>query len=121
MSIYENLCEAAHITPLSQPLLLQQFNNLNTMAERSSSERLTAALQVFLNLILEEENPVERIDKILLDQFIGRIDQLIYEQLDIILHDANFQQLESLWTSLKYLVDRTDFRANTKIEILDIS
>ena len=126
MITYENLCETAHITPLSQPLYLQQFNSLNTMAERTSSERLTAGLHVFLNLMIEEidekeNSPIIKIDKFLLDQFIGRIDIMIHEQLDLILHNPEFQKLESLWTSLKYLVDRTDFRANTKIEILDIS
>lgn len=121
MNHYESLCESANITPITQTPDLQHFNNLQTMAERSTSERLTAALQVFLNLALEENGPIKQVDKFLLDQFIGRIDLMINQQLDTILHDENFQQLESLWTSLKYLVDRTDFRANTKIEILDIT
>ncbi|HEV2613169.1 MAG TPA: type VI secretion system contractile sheath large subunit [Gammaproteobacteria bacterium] len=120
MLSYENLCETANITPVFQPLDLQQFNNLHLMAEKSASERLTAALHVFLNLMLEENNPIEKIDKVLLDHFIGCIDNKIHEQLDMILHNEDFQKLESLWTSLKYVVDKTDFKANTKIEILDV-
>ncbi len=120
MTTYENLCECAHITPVTQPLFLDQFNNLHAIAEKTASERLTAALHVFLELLLKESQPVQKVDKYLLDYLIGQIDIKLHEHLNAIFIHPDFQELESLWTSLKYLVDRTDFRANTKIEILDI-
>src|SRR3546814_14184516 len=37
------------------------------------------------------------------------------------MHQESFQELESAWRSLKFLVDRTDFRENNRIEILNVS
>src|SRR3546814_18191226 len=37
------------------------------------------------------------------------------------MHQESFQKLESAWRSLKFLVDRTDFRENNRIEILNVS
>ncbi len=42
-------------------------------------------------------------------------------QLDEILHHPTFQRLESAWRGLKFLVDRVDFRENTRIEFLNCS
>ncbi|EFK4537354.1 type VI secretion system contractile sheath large subunit, partial [Escherichia coli] len=37
------------------------------------------------------------------------------------LHHPEFQKVESLWRGVKSLVDKTDFRRNVKIELLDLS
>ncbi|HFP1024732.1 TPA: type VI secretion system contractile sheath large subunit, partial [Escherichia coli] len=42
-------------------------------------------------------------------------------QLDAVLHHPEFQKVESLWRGVKSLVDKTDFRRNVKIELLDLS
>ena len=57
----------------------------------------------------------------LIDEFISEIDQKLSAQLDAIMHDPEVQKLESAWRSLKFLVDRTDFRENIKIEIMNAS
>ncbi|KXR10811.1 type VI secretion system contractile sheath large subunit, partial [Escherichia coli] len=41
--------------------------------------------------------------------------------LDAVLHHPEFQKVESLWRGVKSLVDKTDFRRNVKIELLDLS
>jgi type VI secretion system protein ImpC len=64
---------------------------------------------------------VERIDKAVLDNQIGEIDRKISAQLDEVLHHPSFQKMESGWRSLKFLIDRTDFRKNVKIDLLDVS
>jgi len=55
------------------------------------------------------------------NDMIAAIDRKMSQQVDAILHDQAFQQLESAWTGLKFVVDRTDFRENTKIELLNVS
>ena len=44
-----------------------------------------------------------------LDDIIARIDHRLSLQVDEILHDPQFQKLESSWRSLRFLVDRIDF------------
>jgi type VI secretion system protein ImpC len=61
------------------------------------------------------------INKQVVDDFIAEIDQQISAQVNAVLHDKQFQKLESAWRSLRYLVDNTEFRQNIKIEVLNAS
>jgi type VI secretion system protein ImpC len=42
-------------------------------------------------------------------------------QVDDIMHHADFQKLESAWRGLRFVVDRTNFRENIKLELLSVS
>ena len=61
------------------------------------------------------------INKQVVDDFIAEIDQQLSSQINEILHCKPFQQLESSWRSLWYLVDNTEFRQNIRIEMLNAS
>lgn len=64
---------------------------------------------------------VEKINKGLVDNMIAEIDRKLSVQFDEILHHPEFQKVESAWRSLKLLVDRTNFRENIRIEVLNVS
>jgi type VI secretion system protein ImpC len=57
----------------------------------------------------------------LADGMIAEIDERLSEQLSLVLHHARFRALESSWRSLKFLVERVDFRQNIVIEYLSVS
>jgi len=78
-------------------------------------------VEVLLHELLKPKRAAERIDKALVDAMIGEIDARMSAQLDEVLHHESFQQLESAWTGLKLLVDRTNFRENVKLELLNCS
>jgi len=63
----------------------------------------------------------EKADKKAVDLMIAEIDKKLSSQVDEILHHAEVQKLESAWTGLKLLIDRTDFRENNKLELLSVS
>jgi type VI secretion system protein ImpC len=54
-------------------------------------------------------------NKQLVDDFIAEIDQQISSQVNEILHNDEFQKLESAWRRLWYLVENTEFRQNIRI------
>jgi type VI secretion system protein ImpC len=85
----------------------------------SLDKRLTAGIQVFLDLATKSDSKIGRIDKTLLDSYIAQIDVSISRQLDEVLHHDTFQEVESAWCGLDYLVGHTDFRSNIKIDLLD--
>lgn len=60
-------------------------------------------------------------DKTVVDSMIAEIDRKLSMQVDQILHHEKVQQLESAWRGLKLVVDRTNFRENVKIELLNVS
>lgn len=104
-----------------KPVDLMQFREESDIAEIEANKRVTAALRVFIGAIAEGTTSYEKIDKTMLDQQIAAIDEKLSSQLDAILHNPEFQKLESAWKGMKFLVDRTDFRKNIKIEVVNIS
>ena len=78
-------------------------------------------VEVLLSELLTPQRADERVDRALVDAMIAELDQKLSGQLDEILHHDDFQKIESAWTGSKLLVDRTNFRENTKIELLNCS
>jgi type VI secretion system protein ImpC len=52
---------------------------------------------------------------------IAAIDQKLTEQVNKILHNDEFQKLESAWRGLHYMVNNTESDENLKIRVMDIS
>jgi type VI secretion system protein ImpC len=78
-------------------------------------------IQAFITELLTPTRGEKRVDRAFADALIAEIDTRISRQLDMVLHDPAFQQLESAWRGLKFVVDRTDFRENIKCEVLNCS
>jgi type VI secretion system protein ImpC len=89
--------------------------------KETASGRMSMALNELIHSVVASGQSVERVDKTLLDGMIAELDEKISAQVDEVLHNEKFQQMESAWKGLKFLIDRTDFRRNTKIEILNVS
>jgi len=100
---------------------IEGFKEAENLADSNANERIGAALAFFVNSIIESGQSVDKIDKTVLDHHIAEIDRKLSQQLDEIMHHPKFQQMESAWRSLKFLVDRTDFTKNVKIDLLDMS
>ncbi|AGI22665.1 type VI secretion system contractile sheath large subunit [Pseudomonas sp. MT3] len=78
-------------------------------------------VSAFIEELLKPQNQGEQVKKALVDRMIAEIDAKLSQQMDEILHHAEFQALESSWRGLKLLIDRTNFRENIKVEILNVS
>lgn len=52
---------------------------------------------------------------------IAQIDHKLSEQINLILHHADFQKLESAWRGLHHLVSNTETDERLKIRFMDIS
>ncbi len=77
-------------------------------------------VQAFISQLLAG-SANQKADKKMVDQMISEIDTKLSKQLDAVMHNAAFQKLESAWRGLKLLVDRTDFRENNRIALLNCS
>ena len=78
-------------------------------------------VSAFIEELLKPQNENEPVKKAMVDRMIAEIDAKLSRQMDEILHHQQFQSLESSWRGLKLLVDRTNFRENIKLEILNAS
>jgi type VI secretion system protein ImpC len=61
------------------------------------------------------------VDRAFLDLLIAEIDARMAGQIDEILHHPTFTRLEAAWRGLKFLVERVDFRENTRVEVVNCS
>ncbi len=113
--------EEVNPSPVETLADIEAFQNSEALSEATADERVTAAVSVFLNLLKQSSQKVERLDKTLLDERIASLDAQISRQLDAVMHHPDFQRVESTWRGVKSLIDQTDFRQNVRIELLDIS
>jgi type VI secretion system protein ImpC len=120
-SVLDSIFAKVDIAPPTQATTVEEFGDATANADKPQGAMMAAALRVFLDAVTALDTPVEKVDKVLIDGLIAQIDGKISDQLDEILHHERFQKLESAWSSLKFLVDRTDFRKNAKVELLNVS
>lgn len=120
-SVYQSLFNKINLNPVAKAQDMDKYEDNDTLSESSPDERVTMAVNILLKLIEDSSQKIEKLDKHLLDYHISQIDQRLSRQLDAIMHHPEFQEIESTWRGLKFLVDRTDFRRNVKIELLDVS
>lgn len=78
-------------------------------------------IAAFLAEIVKPDHAGERVQSGAVDRMIAEIDRTASEQVNEIMHSEDFQKMESAWRSMKFLIDRTDFRQNIKIEMLNVS
>ena len=78
-------------------------------------------MAAFFAELVRTARPGDKIHASRVDEMIAGIDTRVSRQLDEILHHPEFQEIESSWRSLKFLVDRTDFRENIKVQLLNVS
>src|SRR3954465_6124038 len=56
-----------------------------------------------------------------IEAMIAAIDQKLTEQINLILHNPDFQKLEGAWRGLHYLVNNTETDEMLKIRFMDIA
>lgn len=74
------------------------------------------AANVLNNIPLTQANAYDTIEAI-----IAELDKRLCAQLNLIIHQPEFQSLESVWRGIDYLVRNTEISAQLKIRIYNIS
>ncbi len=94
--------------------------------EQSSVDRLISMLDDNKKTAVAEfigkvgkESQVFKITGALVDSYIADLDTVLSAQMDEILHNQDFQELESTWRGLLFLVQNTEFSKPVKFELLD--
>jgi type VI secretion system protein ImpC len=78
-------------------------------------------LSALISQLADQGAVAEKVDKVLIDALIAKIDASVSQQVDVILHHNTFQKMESAWRGLKYVIDHVDFRENIKVDMINMS
>jgi len=105
-----------------QPQLLEEILLTTRLEPAEEAYSITRkGVEVLVGQLVETGREGVKLSKAVLDDMIAELDQRLSRQMDEILHHPEFQRLESAWRSLAFLVERTDFRENNRIELLNAS
>ena len=113
--------EAQRETLPAGSLLTKIISETNLSPQDEGYEAAKLGIGAFIEEMLKPDNAEEKVRKTTVDKMITEIDRRLGLQVNAILHDRQFQAMESAWRGLKLLIDRTDFRENVLIEVLNAS
>jgi type VI secretion system protein ImpC len=102
-------------------LLDNLLDDISISSEVESRDETKLGLAALLSEIVKNQDNTEKLDKSLVDSLIASIDEKLSDQMDEIIHNQDFQKLESAWRGLKFTIDRTDFRENIRIDMMNVS
>ncbi len=98
-------------------LLQKEFRPKSDQAKTAVETAVkTLAEQALSNTALISDDALRSIESI-----VAEIDKKLTEQVNLILHHPDFQQMESAWRGLHYLVNNTETDEMLKIRVMDIS
>lgn len=98
-------------------LLQKEFRPKSDQAKTAVEQAVkTLAMQALENTTLVSNDALRTIEGI-----IAEIDKKLTEQVNLILHHEDYQQLESAWRGLHYLVNNTETDEMLKIRVFNIS
>ncbi len=100
-----------------EDLLKKEFRPKSDQAKTAVEQAVkTLAEQALANTSLVSDDALRTIESI-----VAQIDQKLTEQVNQILHHPDFQQLESAWRGLHYLVNNSETDEMLKIRVMNIS
>ncbi|WP_428925601.1 type VI secretion system contractile sheath large subunit [Marinibacterium sp. SX1] len=100
-----------------EALLQKEFRPKSDQAKTAVESAVkTLAEQALANTALISDDALRSIESI-----VAEIDKKLTEQVNLILHHEEFQQMESAWRGLHYLVNNTETDEMLKIRVMNIS
>ncbi|MCG8683538.1 MAG: type VI secretion system contractile sheath large subunit [Desulfobacterales bacterium] len=105
-------------TEVSEPVPMIQNDLQEIKSDVSEEDRFISGMAA---LLLNVEPVDGKFDKGGILEAISSIDEMVNAQINEIIHNPEFKELESNWRSLNDLILNTNFKADVMIDILDVS
>lgn len=116
---------AAEVQPEAATLEVSEFSSLLQREFKPKSDQAKDAVESAVRTLAEQalSNTAIISHDVLksIEAMIAAIDRKLTEQVNLILHHPEFQQLESAWRGLHYLVNNTETDEMLKIRVINVS
>jgi type VI secretion system protein ImpC len=100
-----------------QNLLRKEFKPKTDRAR----EQVEAAVKTLAEQILQDKSLISDDAINSINALVAEIDKKLTEQVNEVLHHADFQQMEGSWRGLKHLVFNTESSENLKIKVFNVT
>ena len=116
--------KSAATTVAPAPVAAEEFaqvlkGNFKPRTERAATE-VENAIQTLVTQALADSSLVKSEVLDTIEEMIARLDEKLSAQMNEVLHAPEFQQLESAWRGLNYLVFNSETDATLKIRVLNV-
>ncbi len=108
----------------TETLELDDFSALLSKEFRPGTEaanQVNTAVSTLAQFALQDVSKISDDAVKTIQAIIASLDQKITEQLNLVLHNPDFQKLEGAWRGLHYLVNNTETDEMLKIRVLNIT
>ena len=99
--------------------LIIDLYDVDEFPEKYADEKESIALTILQAEGIDIGDMKNNRDKV--NWLISSLESRLSQQLDEIIHDDAFNEMETAWRSLLFLVERTDFSENCELSVLNIS
>lgn len=110
--------------PVAEAFAIDDFASLLQKefkpADDGRANRIEQAIQTLAQQALSDANVIGEDVFATLDSMIAALDRKLSEQINVILHNDEFQALESAWRGLSYLVYNTPTGKDLKVRVMNI-
>jgi len=102
--------------------LLQEILKVGRVADDAEQRTYhTDMVGQLVEEIMKGEMKVSADSEAMINARIAEIDQLLSEQLNVIMHDPEFQKLEASWRGLRYVTFESETGTMLQIRVLNVS
>jgi type VI secretion system protein ImpC len=112
-------------TKATQVLEESEFSNLLNKEFKPKTDQardaVTKAVQTLAQQALASSSVVSSDSYQAVEAIIAELDHKLSEQINLIIHNIEFQQLEGAWRGLHHLVNNTEVDEHLKIRVMNIS
>jgi type VI secretion system protein ImpC len=117
--VKEDQAAAAQVAETSDfsALLQKEFKPKSDRAR----EEVETAVRTLASQVLEDKDLIADDAVNSINAIVAEIDRKLAEQINLIMHNPQFQALESSWRGLHYLVNNTETDEMLKIKVFNIS
>ena len=102
-----------------------EFSALLKQTFKPRTERAATEIEGAVNTLVEQalaDTSLVKTDVIdTIEEMIAQLDRKLSAQMNEILHAPEFQQIESAWRGMKYLVFQSETDAQLKIRVMNMS
>lgn len=121
MSAEEAKAGQASAATTEAPGLLDQMIDAARPDDQMAHKRTQDALSEFLGQVVKPGQVVSKDVEANIKAWISAIDKKLSDQLNEVLHNPDFQKLESTWRGLHYLVMQSETGESLKIRVMNVT
>jgi len=112
--------QSAQTTTEEGVSLLDQVVSATPPMDNREAERTKTYFKQFLESAVQPGHVISKDVETNVKYWIGEIDKKLSSQLNEIMHNSDFQKLESTWRGLHYLVNQSETGEGLKIRVLNV-